>query len=334
MTSPDDPAAAADTAGPILALLGGFRAAKFLMAADELGVFEALDGAPADVAALAARTGLTIRAARITADALVAVGLLERDGDCYRNSAAVAAHLVESASVDLRPFVRFSDRISFPAWAGLAWALRHGPVDQITALDPERQRIFSEGVEAVNAAAATALAEAVDLTGRRLLDLGGGTGSWSIAAARRHPDLTATVFELPQVVALARRRIGAAGLTDRIAVRGGDVWRDRLPAGHDCCLLANVVHCFSAADNLRLLALVRQAMGTGGMLLLADYWTDPTHTRPAAAALMAGEYAVNIRDGDVYSLDEGSAWLARTGWRFLSDVALPGNKAVIVAQAV
>ena len=320
------------SAGPILELLNGFRAAKFLMAASELGVFEALAGAPADIDVLAVRTGLSRRAVRICADAMVAVGLLERDGDIYRNSPAADAYLAGDTAEDLRPFVRFSDRFSYPAWTGLAEALRHGPANQIVALDPESQRIFSDGVEALNAGPAAALAAGADF-GDRLLDIGGGTGSWSVAAVRAHPRLAATVFELPRVAEIARRRIAEHGLAERIDVVGGDLMTAELPSGHDRCLLANVVHCFSPADNRKLLAKVRKAVQPNARLLLVDYWTDPAHVEPAVAALMAGEFAVNSADGDVYSLDEAREWLSGTGWRFVTHGQLHGAKSVIVAEA-
>jgi ubiquinone/menaquinone biosynthesis C-methylase UbiE len=225
--------------------------------------------------------------------------------------------------------------MSYPAWTNLAHALRHGPTTQITALDPEQQKTFTEGVEAVNAGTAAALAATADFaTCHRLLDIGGGTGSWSIGVVRTHPHMTATVFELPQVAGIARQRIAEQGLTGRIEVVAGDVNTADLPTGHDCCLLANVIHCFSPADNRRLLARARRAVRPGARLLLADYWTDPTHTEPVIAALMAGEYAVNIADGDVYSLAEGREWLADTGWRFIAHEQLAGAKSLIVAEAV
>ncbi|GIG58963.1 hydroxyindole O-methyltransferase [Longispora fulva] len=323
------------SSAPILDLVNGFRAARFLMAATELGLFEALADSPATIDELAARTHLTRRAARICADAMVAVALLDRDGDIYANSAAAAAYLAGTSPADLRPFLRFSGQISYPAWINLVDALRHGPTSQITDLDPGRQKVFSEGVEALNAGTAAALADTVDFGAHhRLLDIGGGTGSWSIAVARTSPHLTATVFELPQVVDLARQRIAEQGLTERIDVVAGDVRTADLPTGHDCCLLANVIHCFSPEDNRRLLAAARRAVLPGARLLLADYWTDPTHTEPVVAALMAGEYAVNIADGDVYSLAEGREWLTDTGWRFVAHEQLAGAKSVIIAEAV
>ena len=114
------------TADPLLRLASGFMAAKHLFAASELGLFEALADAPATLDALAARTGLTRRAARISADAMVALGILERDGDLYRNSPTADRFLAGKAPSDLRPLLRFWDKISYPSWVDFAEALLAG----------------------------------------------------------------------------------------------------------------------------------------------------------------------------------------------------------------
>src|SRR5215469_1672150 len=109
--------ARSQAAGPspelIMQLAAGFMAAKHLFAASEFGLFEALADAPAGVDALAARTGLTRRAARISADAMVALGLLEADAGVYRNTAVAAAFLAGPGPGDLRPLLRFCDEISY-----------------------------------------------------------------------------------------------------------------------------------------------------------------------------------------------------------------------------
>ena len=323
------------TPEPIMRLAAGFMAAKHLFAANELGVFEALADSPATLDALAARIGLTPRAARISADAMVALGLLERRGDIYENSPAAAHFLAGITPADLRPLLRFWDSISYPTWQGLAEALGSGPSREVFDLDDAQQEIVSAGIEAVLAGPAHALAAAVDFSAHRsLLDVGGGTGSWSIAAVRRHPSLQATVLDLPVTADIARRRIADAGLTDRIRVHAGDAMVDPLPTGHDVFLVANLVHYWSPKDNHALLGRVRDAAGPDGRLLLADFWTDPTHTVPLHAALMAGEFAVHLRDGDVYSVDEVRAWLPDAGWRFVEHRPLTGPQSLIVADAL
>jgi SAM-dependent methyltransferase len=318
----------------IIRIAAGFMAAKHLFVASELGLFEALADAPASLEALAARTGLTPRAARITADAMVALGLLDRAGDTYRNSAISDRFLAGRTPADLRPLLRFWDRISYPAWQDLAEALGRGPRQEIFELDDELQEVASAGIEAVLAGPAAALADGYDFGAhRRLLDVGGGTGSWSAAAARAHPELTATVLELPVVAAVARERVAAAGLGGRIDVVEGDAMAGTLPAGHDVVLVANLAHYWSPPQNRDLLGRIRTATEPGARLLLADFWTDPTHTSPVQAALMAGEFAVHLENGDVYSVDEVRDWLSATGWRFVEHAPLAGPQSLVVAEA-
>jgi O-methyltransferase domain/Dimerisation domain len=332
-TEVTQPATPAVSPEQILQLATGFMAAKHLFAANELGVFEALADAPAPLDALAARTGLTRRAARITADAMVALGLLQRDGDTYRNGPVADRYLTGRHPGDLRPLLRFWDRISYPTWESLATALAEGPPREVFDLDDDQQAIASAGIEAVLTGPAHALGDAVDFSTRhRLLDVGGGTGSWSIATLRRHPHLRGTVVELPVVAELARARVADAGLADRLAVVAADAFADDLPDGHDAILVANVMHYWSPTGNATLLRRIRAAAPTGARLLLADFWTDPTHTQPVQAALMAGEFAVHLRDGDVYSVAEVRDWLPATGWRFVEHVPLTGPQSAIVAE--
>jgi SAM-dependent methyltransferase len=316
-------------------IASGFMAAKHLFAASELGLFEALADAPAGVDVLAVGTGLSRRAARISADAMVALGLLERDGGLYRNSPVGAAFLAGRGSVDMRPLLRFWDKISYPTWEALAEVLGSGPPHQVFDLDDTQQAIVSAGIEAALAGPAAALGEVVDFSvSRRLLDVGGGTGSWSIATVTRYPHLRATVYELPVTAEIARARIADAGLAGRISVVAGDAMSDDLPTGYDAVLIANVLHCFSPGDDRTLLRRIRAAVPDGGRLLLTDFWTDATHTQPLHAALMAGEFAVHLRDGDVYSVDEVRSWLPGTGWRFLTHVPLAGPQSLIIAEAI
>ena len=316
-------------------IASGFMAAKHLFAANELGIFEALADAPATIDALADRTGLARRSARISADAMVALGLLEREGDTYRNGAAAAAFLTGTTPADLRPFLRFWDKISYTSWIGLADALATGPKTEVFDLDDELQEVVSKGIDAVLAGPANALPQAFDFAAhRRLLDIGGGTGSWSIAIAQRFPTLEATVLDLPVVVPMAHARIAASGVASRVTAEVGEAMSGELPTGYDVFLMANLIHYWNPKDNHELLARVRRAAAPGSHLLLADFWTNATHTEPLHAALMAGEFAAHVRDGDVYSVDEVRAWLSETGWRFVEHALLAGPQSLIVAEAI
>jgi len=330
------PAENAVTPDQIFQLAQGFMASKHLFAASELGLFEALGEGPADLAGLAARTGLTPRTARISADAMVALGLLERHGDRYANTPVAAAFLSGATPADFRPLLKFWDKLSYPAWTDLAGALgRARPAQEIFEIDDELVPIMSAGIEAATTGACQALPGVAGLApASKVLDVGGGTGSWSIALAEADPALTATVFELPEVAAVAETRLRTSSYSTRIDVLAGELLTGELPRGYSAFLMANLVHYFRPETNQAILRKIRAAAEPGARLLIADFWTDPTHTQPLPAALMAGEFAIHINEGDVYSVEEGGAWLSSTGWQFTGHLPLAGPITLVTAEAV
>ena len=114
------------TPDPIMRIAMGFMAAKHLFVANEIGLFTGLAQGPATLQELAATCGIPQRTTGISADAMVSIGLLERDGDRYRNSDTAAAFLAGRPGPDLRPMLRFWNRISFPGWLTLEEAVRAG----------------------------------------------------------------------------------------------------------------------------------------------------------------------------------------------------------------
>ena len=316
------------TPEPIFKIASGFMAAKHLFAAAELGLFEAVgeDGATLDE--LTERLGIPRRSARISADAMVALGLVQRDGERYVNGPAAATFLAGAPGPDLRPMARFWDQLSYRNWLALADTLRTGHHPEL-ALTEADQQVFTAGVDAVTAGPAHALAAGYDWTRhRRALDVGGGNGSFLLAAREHAPDLAGTVVEIPEVAALAREHLAGTP----IDVVAADALTDPLPEGHDVMLVANFAHLLSPESNRLLLERLRAVAPDGGRLLLADFWTDPTHADPVFAALMAGEFMLFSDGGDVYSVDEVHDWLAATGWRALDHRPLAGPQSLIVAE--
>jgi len=310
----------------------GFMAAKHLFVANELGLFRTLADGPATLEELAAGAGAPTRTVRIVADAMVALGFLDKDGTAYRNGEVAASFLTGRGPMDAAPLLRFWNAISYPAWASLERAAR---TDEAVRgeLTEEQQEIFSEGVEAFTAGAAHALAAAYDFSRHeRVLDVGGGTGSFLVAAITPFPGVRGTLFELPDVAEIAREKLAASPVSGRVDAVGGDVLADELPAGHDCVLLANVVHYFLPERNVELLRRIRRAVEPGARVVLVDFWTNATHTEPLPAVLIAGEF-LSLVGGDVYSRDELAEWLAETGWSWIETLPLPGGQSAVVAEA-
>jgi hypothetical protein len=321
------------TPEPIFQLASGFMAAKHLFVANEIGLFDKLAPGPATLEQLAECTGIARPRVRILADALVALGLIERQGNQYQNGPVAAAFLSGAGPADLRPVLRFWNHLSYPMWTKLEEAVRTGQGQGTMALSGEQQRIFSEGVEAIQAVPAMALPTTYDFRcHRRVLDLGGSTGSWLLALLRHYPGLEGTLLDLPNAAAVARQRLTGDPAAQRAQVVAGDFFKDPLPSGHDVVLMANVIHLFSATHNLELLRRTRAHVPDGARLLLADFWTDATHTQPPFAALMAGEFFVITGEGDVYSEEEARDWLQESGWRAVERTPLAGPISLLVAE--
>lgn len=321
------------TPEPIVRVAQGFMAAKQLFAAEAVGLFPALAEGPLTLEELAARTGAGIHGMRIVADAMVALGFCERDGDTYRNGPVAGAFLAGRGGHDMGPLLRFWDRISYPGWQGLAESVRTGE-PALHELSEELGVVFSEGVEAVTFPTAAALASS-DLLDRahRVLDIGGGTGSFLAAALAGRPHLEGTLVELPPTAALARKRLADTTIADRVNVVALDVFAGDLPGGHDAVLVANFVHLFTPGKVRELFRRCRAAVEPGARMLAVDFWTDATHTDPLPAALLAGEFLI-VAGGTVYSFDEIDGWLAEAGWEPRHHAPLAYPASVIVAEAV
>ena len=322
------------TPDSLFQVASGFMAAKHLFVANEVGLFEQLAAGPATLDELAARIGIPRRTVRILTDAMAALGFVEQRNNRYQNGPVAATYLSGGTPADLRPLLRFLNRVSYPRWMKLEETVRTGQALfgewQFTE---DEQQIVSEGVEAIQADTAKALPVTYDFSRhRRLLDLGGGTGSWLVAVLRQYSALEVTLFELPPTAAVARQRLAGDPIAGQVRIVAGDFFTDPIPEGHDVVLLANVVHLLAPEQSVALLRRTRARVPEGARLLLVDFWTDATHTQPLFTALMAGEFLVHTGVGDVYSEEEGRQWLEQTGWRPLERKPLAGPVSVIVAE--
>ena len=324
------------TPEPIMKVAMGFMASKHLFAASEIGLFEALSTGAASLQELSGRIGVPARTLGIVTAAMVSLGLIEQDGNLYRNSDAAAAFLAGNSGQDLRPMLRYFDKILWQNWKDLAEAVR---TDQgqprFGKFTREQQQIFSDGVEAVSTSAAMAVAESYDF-GRHssILDVAGGTGSFLVQVLRRNSSLRGTLFELPGACAVARQKLAELPEGARINVVEGDVFKDSFPGDHDVIIVANTIHIFSVAHNIELMRKMRAHVRPGTRLLLADFWTDPSHSQPAAAALISGSFLLTSGEGQAYSEEEADEWLGQTGWQKLERKPLAGPLSLIVAEAI
>jgi cyclopropane fatty-acyl-phospholipid synthase-like methyltransferase len=181
--------------------------------------------------------------------------------------------------------------------------------------------------------AAPQVAAAVGLSGvRRMLDVGGGAASYAIAFAQAEPELTAVVFDLPNVVPIAQRHIRRAGLEARLTTQAGDYRTDTFGSGFDLALLSAIVHSNSFEENADLVRRCYDALVPGGRLVIRDFIMSPDRTQPAPGALFAINMLVSTEGGGTYTEAEMRAWLETAGFREIQRIDLPGMNALMIGR--
>lgn len=319
---------------PLLQLATGFWGSMVLASAVEVDLAGRLAGGRAvSVRELAAELEFPPRPAVVFVAACASLGLLERDGEKYRNSALAEVFLVPTSDHYFGGFVTFVVEREYSAYQRLTEALRTGrpltwdPGVQeslFSAEDRVMLALFWQAMHSLSMFTATALADAVDLTGHtRLLDVGGGSGAFPITLCRRYPNLTATVLDLPHACEFAQARIRDAGLADTVDTIAADFLADEaLPGGYDVMLLSHVLHDWDSATGRALLGKCWQALPSGGALVVCELMLNPERTGPPVAALMGINMLVETEGGENYSETELTDWLLATGFTPVQLVAL------------
>lgn len=302
----------------LLELSRSFMLSRIFLSAAELRLFDILAKCPLSLEDICDKTHLKPRGMRILLDALAASGLVSKGCEGrYAVSRDLAKLLTTSSEDSILPAVLHGDAL-WKSWSNLTQIVRQGENDfrmPISERSDEEIESFIGAMHVIGEKMAQRVAEAIDL-GRfsRLLDVGGASGTYVMAFLKREPNLTATVFDLPRVTNIARRRIEKEGFSDRVNVAPGDYMVNELPRGHDLVLLSAVIHSNSREENITLYKKVFQALEPGGAILIRDYLMDSTRTRPTKGAVFAVNMLAATRDGDAYTLDEVTDDLKSAGF--------------------
>ncbi|MDR2724927.1 MAG: SAM-dependent methyltransferase [Candidatus Adiutrix sp.] len=314
------------TAPELLRLSGSYWACCAVQAAVQLDLFTALAEGPRTEEQLAAGLGCDQRALRMLVTSLVALEFLERSGENVAAPPAVLACLSRTSPEYLGFIIRHHAHI-MPAWTRLAESVRSGGPSRrkssIHTRDDEEREAFLMGMFNVARQQAENVARGLDLSGRsRLIDVGGGPGTYAVYFCLHNPGLTATVFDLPGSERFARGVVERYGLADRIEFVGGDFLRDELPKGQDVAWLSQVLHG-EGPENAALL--VKKAAGClrpGGLLGIQEFVIDNDRTGPAHSALFSLNMLVGTDGGQAYTLGEIQGLLQNAGARDIRSLAL------------
>lgn len=282
--------AALEDVREISRLAYGFMGSKALFSALNLDIFSRLAATSKGLVSFSNETGIAAHRLETLLTACVSLGLLVREGDKYRNAPASERYLVRTKPNYFGDYYRFQiDRQVYPMLESLDDGLAGQDVSGLYTggfSDPAMADDFARGQHSGSLGPAYVLARTVDLHGATtLLDVGGGSGAFSITLCRRFPDLTAVIIDFPNMIDIARKHVGSAGLDNRISFASASAEASTWPAGVDAILMSYLFSAVGQTEVTQLIAKAFDALRPGGQLLVHDFVVDDDRSGPDLAAL-------------------------------------------------
>ncbi len=294
-------------------------------AALDLELFTHVSAGRRSIGELASAMGTSeLNAERLIAVCL-ALGLLEkRDGQLV-NAADCEKFLVKGTERYAGPWMEFT-RPEVGAWFDLTAKLTDpsppSTLGMYDGLTVERARRYHAATYSIGMGAGRRFSRSVDLTGRRrMLDLGGGSGAYSINAVQTYPGLEAVVFDLPPVTVVTREYLERNEVTDRVSTVGGDFIADPLPAGCDVAVMASNLPIYDAANIALVVAKTFDALEPGGEMHLIGEMLEPDGVGPLDAALWGLAEIHYGSGGRAHSIAECRSYFTEAGFVDVVDEA-------------
>ncbi len=330
----------------ILQTAFSFWSSKVLLTAVEFGVFTKLAGRRLTGAELGAELELHPRAIADFFDALVALKFLERDGDGppakYFNTADGALFLDEKSPRYVGGILVMLNARLFKFWNDLPTALRtgkpqnevkHGMKGMFEELysDSARLEQFMGAMTGLSRINFEAFADKFDFSPfKTLCDVGGATGLLSIEAAKRHPHLQCTSFDLPPVEPIAQKHIAAVGLSGRVSTASGDFFKDPLPKA-DVITMGMILHDWNLEKKRHLIRAAYDALPPGGALVAIEALIDDARRENVQGLLMSLNMLIEFGDAFDYSGADFRQWCSEVGFRRFEVIHLAGPSSAAIA---
>ena len=330
----------------IMQVAMGFWPAKTLLSAVELDLFSVLGSDSMTGRELQDALKLHSRANPDFFDSLVALHLLERDGDGpdarYRNTEETAAFLDRKSPQFMGGFLEMANARLYPFWGDLTEGLRTGrpqneikhtgaPVFAELYKKPERLEQFMDAMAGISAANFQAFAEKFDFSRyQTLCDVGGATGQLSMIVAGRHPHLRCTTADLPAATDIAEKKIQAAGLADRVSAKSVDFFSDPLPSA-DVITMGMILHDWNLDNKMKLIRAAYEALPEGGAFVVVENLIDDARRENVFGLMMSLNMLIEFGEAFDFTAADFFGWCREVGFRETEVIPLAGPASAGVA---
>ena len=286
-----------------------------LHAGVKLDLFTAVGNERRTADEVAERVKTDPRATAMLLNALSAMGLLEKTADAFSNTPESLAYLSRESPEYIGYMILHHHNL-VASWSHLDEAVSAGrPVrSRANFQDPEIRKNFLMGMFNLAMNTAPRLVPLADLSGRRrLLDLGGGPGTYAVHFCRHNPELRATVFDLPTSRPFAMETIERFGLGDRVDFAGGDYLTDEIPGEYDVVWLSHILHGEGPMDCEGIIAKAASVLTAGGLFLVHEFILDNTRDNPLFPALFSLNMLLGTPHGQAYTEKDLTDMMEKAG---------------------
>ena len=300
----------------LMAVGHGYQRAMILFAALKLGVFRGLAAGGCDASALARRVGADPRKLSILLDALAALGLVVKKGNTYRNARAVPEFLLPGPRSMESILLHHLD--GWREWGRLSATVRAGRTPRGGTEGNWREN-FIRGMEENARERAAAVAGRFPLRrGDRVLDLGGGPGTYALAWADSCPGAEITVFDTSATLRIARKILREKGASARVRLVEGDFLKNPLGGPYDFVWISQILHAYSGPDCVKLLRRARSALAPGGRVAVQEFLLADGKTSPPGPVFFSVHMVAVTEEGRAYTGREIAAMMKAAGFRKIS----------------
>jgi O-methyltransferase domain/Dimerisation domain len=335
------PASEQATPERIMQLGLGFWGSKTLLSAVEIGLFTELAKGPLSFEMLAERLMLHPRSARDFLDALVALGMLERDGDRYSSTSETDLFLDRAKPSYVGGLLEMANARLYPFWGSLTEALRTGqPQNEAKGggeaffaaiyADPGRLEGFLKAMTGISLGSAIAIANKFPWDRyETFVDVGAAQGGLPVQVALTHDHLSGGGFDLPPVGPIFEEYVDSHGLGERLRFYPGDFFEDPLPAA-DVLVMGHILHDWDLQEKRLLLEKAYEALPEGGALIVYEALIDDERRENAFGLLMSLNMLIETPAGFDYTGADCRSWMGDAGFRETYVEHLVGPDSMVV----
>ena len=316
--------------------INAYQKSRIVLTAFELDIFSQLGNSYKTSSAIALKIHANPRATDRLMNALCAIGFLEKKNDTFCNTGFSQKYLCRSGENYMYGLMHSVNQ--WENWSLLTTVIREGKPasrrpDKINERGEKWLDAFIGAMHYRAYQSAAGIVSQIDLNNvKRVLDLGGGSGAYSMAFVKAAKGITATVFDLPKVVPLTQKYIKKEKLSKKIDTYAGDYLYDDFPVAYDLIFISAVIHINSPEENNAIIGKCFKSLNPGGLIIIQDHIMNEGRTTPVPGAIFAINMLVGTQHGDTYTEKEIRGWFRENKIKFEKRIFGENGNSLIIGR--